>query len=96
MKLNGKNYYVASQYIKKGTTTTTAKTYTKYKTTTKVNYRTGAGTSYSKGGTLASGKTIQVEDGYKKIINILQSVHILHGLKLGILIMRLRLVLFQS
>ena len=44
----------------------TSVTYTKYKTTTSVNYRTGAGTSYSKGGTLASGTTLEVEDGYSK------------------------------
>ena len=50
-------------------TTTAKKTYTKYKTTAKVNYRTGAGTSYSKAGTLASGKTIEVEDGYSKKAN---------------------------
>lgn len=40
--------------------------YTKYVTTTGVNYRTGPGTSYSKGGILAAGKTIQVENGYSK------------------------------
>lgn len=45
------------------------KTYTPYKTTTSVNYRTGAGTSYSKGGTLASGKIIEIEDGYSKTAN---------------------------
>lgn len=45
------------------------KTYTPYKTTTSVNYRSGAGTSYSKGGTLASGKIIEIEDGYSKTAN---------------------------
>lgn len=45
------------------------KTYTPYKTTTSVNYRTGPGTSYSKGGTLASGTIIEVEDGYSKSAN---------------------------
>ena len=43
-----------------------AKTYTKYKTTTNVNYRSGAGTSYAKKGTLAAGTAINVEDGYSK------------------------------
>ncbi len=45
------------------------KTYTLYKTTTKVNYRTGAGTSYSKAGELTSGKIIEIEDGYSKTAN---------------------------
>ncbi len=45
------------------------KTYTPYKTTTSVNYRTGPGTSYSKGGSLASGTIIEVEDGYSKSSN---------------------------
>lgn len=45
------------------------KTYTPYKTTTSVNYRTGPGTSYSKGGSLASGTIIEVEDGYSKSAN---------------------------
>lgn len=44
-------------------------TYTKYKTTTSVNYRSGAGTSYAKKGTLSKGTTIEVEDGYSKKAN---------------------------
>lgn len=72
-RLNGKDYYIASKYLKKVTTTsggsTATKTYTKYKTTTKVNYRSGAGTSYSTKGTLASGKQIEVENGYSKKAN---------------------------
>ncbi len=73
-KLSGKNYYVASKYLKKVTSSSSsnrpsAKKYTKYKTSTKVNYRSGAGTSYSKKGTLASGKTIEVENGYSKKAN---------------------------
>lgn len=59
-KLDGKNYYVAKEYLEKNVT------YTKYKTTTKVNYRTGPGTSYDKGGSLAQGTVISVEDGYSK------------------------------
>ncbi len=43
-----------------------AKTYTKYVTTTGVNYRNGAGTSYAKKGTLNKGTVISVEDGYSK------------------------------
>lgn len=73
-KLNGKEYYIASKYLKKVTTTassgsTATKTYTKYKTTTKVNYRSGAGTTYSTKGALASGKEIEVENGYSKSAN---------------------------
>ena len=44
-------------------------TYTKYKTTTKVNYRNGPGTDYDKKGSLAEGTTISVEDGYSKEAN---------------------------
>jgi uncharacterized protein YraI len=44
-------------------------TYTKYKTTPKVNYRGGAGTSYNKKGSLAAGTVIEVEDGYSKTAN---------------------------
>lgn len=71
-KKDSKTYYVTSNYLKKVTETTsteTPKTYTTYKTTAKVNYRTGAGTSYSKAGTLAIGTKIQVEDGYSKKAN---------------------------
>ncbi len=81
-KLNGKDYYLASKYVKKvstgtstgGTSTSkpsgsTAKKYTKYKTTTRVNYRSGAGTSHGIKGTLASGKQIEVENGYSKTAN---------------------------
>ena len=45
---------------------TTKTTYTAYKTTSKVNYRTAAGLSKPKGGTFAKGKKISVEDGYSK------------------------------
>lgn len=76
-KLKGKNYYVASKYLKKVTSggsskkpsSSSTKKYAKYKTRTKVNYRSGAGTSYRKKGTLASGKVIEVEKGYSKKAN---------------------------
>lgn len=57
-----------SLYDKKGLTITTPekKTYIKYKTTEKVNYRTGPGTSYSKAGTLERGTVVSVENGYSK------------------------------
>lgn len=72
---NSKEYYVASMYVDKVTSGTTtpvtppAKTYTTYKTTETVNYRTGAGTSYTKAGSLVKGTSIQVEDGYSKSAN---------------------------
>ena len=77
-------YYIASEYLKKVETSNPdtptvpeepsvpeepAVTYTKYKTTTKVNYRDGAGTSYNKKGSLATGTVIEVEDGYSKTAN---------------------------
>ena len=77
-KNNTGTYYVASEYLKKvaGETPDTpqepeapAITYTKYKTTTNVNYRDGAGTSYNKKGTLTKGTVIEVEDGYSKTAN---------------------------
>ena len=81
-KMNGKEYYLASKYVKKvstGTSTggastskpsgSTTKKYTKYKTTTRVNYRSGAGTNSTIKGTLASGKQIEVENGYSKKVN---------------------------
>lgn len=45
------------------------KTYTKYKTTTGVKYRSGAGTGYASKGTLSKGTVISVEDGYSKVAN---------------------------
>ena len=65
-------YYVASEYLEKVETAAPdvpAVTYTKYKTTTNVNYRDGAGTSYNKKGTLNKGTVIEVEDGYSKTAN---------------------------
>ncbi len=69
-KSGTKTYYIATKYIKKGTAAASAKkTYTSYKTTAKVNYRSGAGTVYAVKGTLAKGKTISVENGYSKKAN---------------------------
>lgn len=77
-KNSSRTYYIASEYLKKvdGATPETpqepetpAVTYTKYETTTKVNYRSGAGTSYEKKGSLAAGTVIEVENGYSKIAN---------------------------
>jgi len=83
-KNNSGTYYIASEYLKKVETSNPdtptvpeepsvpeepAVTYTKYKTTTKVNYRDGAGTSYNKKGSLATGTVIEVEDGYSKTAN---------------------------
>ena len=63
-KMNGKKYYAASKYLKK--VTVAKKTYTKYVTTTSVNYRTGAGTKYATKGTLKKGQKINVKIGYSK------------------------------
>ncbi len=75
-KMNGKNYYLASKYVKKltsisgsGNSSSSSKKYIKYKTKTRVNYRSGAGTKSKVKGTLASGKTINVEKGYSKKAN---------------------------
>lgn len=60
-----------SLYDEKGVSVTTPakKTYTKYRTTTAVKYRTGAGTSYASKGTLSKGKVVEVENGYSKKAN---------------------------
>ncbi|MCD8300385.1 MAG: hypothetical protein LUC41_04335 [Clostridiales bacterium] len=70
-KLNGTNYYIASKYVTKVSSSSgsSSTTYTTYKTTTRVNYRNGAGTTYTVKGTLASGTQIQVEDGYSTTAN---------------------------
>jgi uncharacterized protein YgiM (DUF1202 family) len=61
--LNGKYYYVASGYLK------SSETLVDYTTTEKVNYRTGAGTSYSVAGTFKSGVKVQVVSGYSSQAN---------------------------
>ena len=61
-----------SGYNKTGVSVTVPEklvTYLNYVTTSSVNYRTGPGTSYSTGGTLAAGTTISVEEGYSKTAN---------------------------
>ncbi len=69
-KKSGKNYYIASKYVKKSSSSSSSsKTYNTYKTTTRVNYRSGAGTSKSVKGTLKKGTKIQVEKGYSKKAN---------------------------
>ena len=83
-KYNSGTYYVASEYLKLADASSPANptvpqepsspteptvTYTKYKTTTGVNYRNGAGTSYSKKGSLSAGTVIEVENGYSKTAN---------------------------
>ena len=60
------NDQAVSGYKSAGLSISIPKTYTKYKTTTSVNYRNGAGISYDKKGTIAKGKVISVEDGYSK------------------------------
>ena len=63
---NGK--YISS-YVKNGIKATTKTKYSTYVTTTKVNYRTGAGMKYKTVGTLAKGKKISVEQGYSKKVD---------------------------
>ena len=58
-----------STFLSTGVAATTAKAYTTYTTTTKVNYRDGAGTSYKVMGSLAKGTKVSVESGYSKIAN---------------------------
>jgi len=71
-KVNGKKKtcYVKKSYVKlkssSSSSSSSSTTYVKYKTTTKVNYRSGAGTSKAVKGTLKKGETIQVEKGYSK------------------------------
>lgn len=57
-------------YDKNGVAVTTpSKVYLTYKAKSSVNYRTGAGTSYKKAGTLKKNKTVQVVSGYAKTVN---------------------------
>lgn len=57
------------RYIKGNSTNPPQTTYTSYRTTDRVNYRSGPGTTYAVQGTLAAGTTISVEDGYSKAAN---------------------------
>lgn len=63
------NGSIMSGYISKGITGKTKAVYKTYRTVTKVNYRSGAGTSYKKAGSLAKNKKISVEHGYSKKAN---------------------------
>ena len=63
---NGKTL---SSYVKNGIKATTQPKYSTYVTTTKDNYRTGAGMKYSTAGSLAKGKKISVEQGYSKKVD---------------------------
>ena len=58
-----------SAYVTSGIKATTKPIYKTYVTTSKVNYRTGPGTSYKIGGSLAKGKKISIEQGYSKKAN---------------------------
>lgn len=58
-----------SGYISKGIKGKTKAVYKTYKTTSRVNYRKGAGTKYKTAGTLAKNKKISVESGYAKKAN---------------------------
>lgn len=58
-----------SAYVTSGIKATTTPVYKTYVTTAKVNYRTGAGTSYKIAGSLAKGKKISIEEGYSKKAN---------------------------
>ena len=78
IKLNTSYYYCAKNYLSASSsgstdtntgTTTTTETLLNYKTTTDLNYRSGAGTSYSVKGTLTSGKAVKVVKGYSKSAN---------------------------
>ncbi len=66
VKINGSFYYVASSYLK---ASTAGESWTTYYTTTAVNYRSGPGTNYTVKGTLASGTSVQVADGYSASAN---------------------------
>jgi len=58
-----------STFLTSGVTATTSKAYLTYKTTAKINYRSGAGTSYAVKGSLAKGQKVSVEKGYSKSAN---------------------------
>lgn len=57
-------------YDKNGVAVTTpGKVYLTYKATAAVNYRTGAGTTYKRAGTLRRNQKVQVVSGYSKAVN---------------------------
>lgn len=72
IKIGSAYYYCVKNYLTKVSTsgtTASAEKLVSYKTTSEVNYRSGAGTSYGVKGTLATGKTVNVVDGYSKSAN---------------------------
>ncbi|MGN0517967.1 MAG: SH3 domain-containing protein [Acutalibacteraceae bacterium] len=73
IKIGTAYYYCVKDYLTKTTTTSSSSTSTekliKYYATADLNYRSGAGTSYAVKGTLASGKAVNVVDGYSKSAN---------------------------
>lgn len=64
-KITGTGKYTGSLSKTFQITTLTAT----YRTTSKVNYRSGAGTNHAKKGSLASGKAVQVYYGWHKTVN---------------------------
>lgn len=73
---SGKKYtyriYVYKGSVKSAVSGTKSQTYRKtvaYKTTSKLKYRTGAGTKYAAKGTLKKGKTVYIVSGYSKKAN---------------------------
>ena len=57
-----KIYYICAKYLVKGI----AEVYDTYKTTTRLNYRSGAGTSCTVKGTLEKGVKVSVVKGWSK------------------------------
>lgn len=71
IKIDNVYYYCVKDYLQlsSSNSTTTTEKLVKYKTTAELNYRSGAGTSYSIKGTLAKDKTVNVVYGYSKSAN---------------------------
>ncbi len=71
IKIDSVYYYCVKDYLQPSSSTSTSTTekLVNYKTTSELNYRSGAGTSYSVKGTLANGKTVNVVYGYSKSAN---------------------------
>lgn len=62
VKINNTYYYMQGSYLK-------YEARVKYTTTSKLNYRTGAGTSYATKGTFAKGASIQIVKGWSKKVS---------------------------
>ncbi len=73
IKIGGKYYYAASKYLKlkssSSSSSSSSEKLVKYKVTTTINYRTGAGTAYKSAGLLYAGAGVSVVDGYSKSAN---------------------------